>query len=103
MPRILRHPRAAADIAESRDYIAENNLAAADAFIDRLDAALQRLAHQLRLGRARDELAAGLRSFPFERYVIFYEPLADGIVFVRLLHGARDIDAQFGAGDLPAD
>lgn len=36
------------------------------------------------LGRARDELARGLRSVAFERYVIFYEPLVDGIALVRL-------------------
>ena len=47
------------------------------------------------MGRARDELAADLRSFPFARYVIFYEPIEDGIDVVRVLHSARDIDAAF--------
>jgi plasmid stabilization system protein ParE len=28
-------------------------------------------------------------------YVIFYEALADGVVIVRVLHGARDVGAQF--------
>ncbi len=44
----------------------------------------------------RAELAADLRSFPFGRYVIFYAPIEDGIDVVRVLHGARDIDAVFG-------
>lgn len=48
------------------------------------------------MGRARDELAADLRSFPFGRYVIFYAPTKDGIDVVRALHSARDIDAVFG-------
>ena len=48
------------------------------------------------MGRARDELAPDLRSFPFGRYVIFYEPIEDGIDVVRVLHSARDIDAVFG-------
>jgi toxin ParE1/3/4 len=48
------------------------------------------------LDRAREELAAKLRSFPFGRYVIFYEPIKDGIDVVRVLHSARDIDAVFG-------
>ena len=47
------------------------------------------------MGRARDALSAGVRSMPFERYVIFYVPLADGIDIVRVLHSARDIDAVF--------
>jgi len=48
------------------------------------------------MGRARDELATDLRSIPFGRYVIFYEPIDDGIDVVRVLHSARDIDAVFG-------
>lgn len=32
---------------------------------------------------------------PFGWYVIFYEPLTDGIDFVRVLHSARDIDVVF--------
>jgi len=47
------------------------------------------------MGRARDELASGVRSFPFGRYVVFYAPLDDGIDIVRVLHGSRDIDAIF--------
>ena len=53
------------------------------------------LATQPMMGRARDELAPGVRSFPFGRYVVFYMPLDDGIDVVRVLHGARDIDAVF--------
>jgi len=96
MPRILRRPLAAADIAEIWDYIAEDSLAKADAWVDRLDQTLRRLATQPKMGRARDELSPNLRSLPFGRYVIFYEPLADGIDVVRVLHAARDVDAQFG-------
>ncbi|WP_292457413.1 type II toxin-antitoxin system RelE/ParE family toxin [Methylibium sp.] len=54
------------------------------------------LATQPLMGRARDELSPGLRSFPFGRYVIVYEPIDGGIDVVRLLHSARDVDAQFG-------
>ena len=48
------------------------------------------------MGRARDELSADLRSFPFGRCVIFYAPVEDGVDVVRVLHSARDIDAVFG-------
>lgn len=46
-------------------------------------------------GRSREELAPGLRSLAFGRYVVFYMPLPDGIDVVRVLHGSRDIDALF--------
>jgi plasmid stabilization system protein ParE len=44
MARILRRPRAAHDIDEIWDYIADNSDVQADAWVDRLDSALQRLA-----------------------------------------------------------
>jgi toxin ParE1/3/4 len=45
------------------------------------------------MGRKRDELISGLRSFPVGRYLIFYSTLPDGIEAVRVLHSARDLDA----------
>ena len=95
MPRVTRRPLAEADILEIWDYIADDSLAAADRWVDRLDVQFRLLAAQPMMGRARDELAPGVRSFPFGRYVVFYVPLDDGIDVVRVLHGARDIDAVF--------
>jgi toxin ParE1/3/4 len=63
--------------------------------VDRLDEQFRMLAAQPMMGRAREELAPGVRSFPFGRYVVFYMPLDDGIDVVRVLHGARDIDVVF--------
>lgn len=98
MPVVLLRPRAQDDITEIWGYIADDSELQADAFVDRLDAKFQLLARQPRLGRAREELAPGLRSFPLGRYVIFYESVLDGIAVVRVLHSARDLDAQF-SGD----
>jgi toxin ParE1/3/4 len=95
MPRVTRRPLAETDIFEIWDYIADDSLAAADRWVDRLDEQFRLLAAQPMMGRARDELAPGVRSFPFGRYVVFYVPLDDGIDVVRVLHGARDIDAVF--------
>ncbi|NWG75502.1 MAG: type II toxin-antitoxin system RelE/ParE family toxin [Rubrivivax sp.] len=96
MPRVTRRPLAAADILDIWDHIAEDSLDQADRWIDRLDEAFKLVATQPLMGRAREELAANLRSFPFGRYVIFYVPIHDGIDVVRVLHGARDIDVAFG-------
>lgn len=96
MPRVTRRPLAEADILEIWDYIADDNPAAADRWVDRLDEKLRLLATQPMLGRARDELTVGIRSMPVGRYVVFYVPLEDGIDVVRVLHGARDIDLAFG-------
>lgn len=96
MPRISRRPLAEADVYEIWDFIADDSFDAADRWVDQLNEQLRLLATQPNMGRARNELASGLRSFPFGRYVIFCLPVNDGIDVVRVLHGARDIDAVFG-------
>ena len=95
MPQVTRRPLAETDILEIWDYIADDSLTAADRWVDHLDEQFRVLATQPMMGRARDELAPGVRSFPFGRYVVFYVPLDEGIDVVRVLHGARDIDAVF--------
>jgi toxin ParE1/3/4 len=99
MARVTRRPLAAADILDIWDYIAEDGIDQADRWVDKLDEKLELIATQPLMGRARDELAAKLRSFPFGRYVVFYLPVDDGIDVVRVLHSARDVDAVFGADE----
>ena len=96
MARVTRRPLAAADILDIWDHIAEDSLDQADRWVDKLDEKFRLIATQPLLGRAREELAADLRSFPFGRYVIFYAPVDGGIDVVRVLHSARDVDAAFG-------
>ncbi len=96
MLRVTRRPQAAEDILDIWDFIAEDSVDAADRWLDRMDSLLQLTATQPLMGRARPELDAGLRSLPLGRYVVFYAPTADGIDVVRVLHSARDIEAQFG-------
>ena len=95
MARVTRRPLAAADILDIWGYIAEDSLAAADRWVDGLDQQFALLAAQPMMGRVREELAPGVRSFPFGRYVVFYVPLSDGIDVARVLHGARDFGALF--------
>lgn len=95
MPRVTRRPLAEADILDIGDCIADDSLAAADRWVDRLDEQFRMPAAQPVLGRAREELAPGVHSFAFGRYSVFCMPLDDGIDVGRVLHGARDIEAIF--------
>jgi toxin ParE1/3/4 len=95
MARVTRRPQAEADILEIWDYIAEDSIVEADRWVERLDEKLVLWATQPMMGRVRDELAPGVRSLPFGPYVVFFEPISDGIDVVRVLHGSRDIDATF--------
>jgi toxin ParE1/3/4 len=95
MPRIIRRPRASADMSEIWEFIAEDNIEQADAFVDRADSKFRALALQPLMGRERSELAPGLRSLTMPPYVVFYEVVPEGVAIVRVLHGARDVHSQF--------
>ena len=99
MSSIVLLPRAIGDLAEIWDYIADDSEARADAFIDLLDGKIHTLARRPHMGRAREELAEGLRSFPVGRYIIFYRPMPKSIEIIRVLHGARDLHALFDEED----
>jgi toxin ParE1/3/4 len=95
MARVERTGRARIDLLQVWTYIANDNLSAADRMLDRIDATCRLLAQQPRMGQSRPELAPEIRSFSVGNYVIFFRPLHDGIEVVRVLSGARDVDALF--------
>ena len=97
MVRVIRRPLAELDILEIWDFIAEDSITEADLWIDRLDEKLRLWATQPMMGRSREELASGLRSFAFGRYVVFFLPIRDGLDVVRVLHASRDINEHFDA------
>lgn len=87
---------AEADLLELWLTIAEENLVAADESLDSIKITALLLAAQPEMGRARPELADGLRSFPTRTpYIIFFVPDEDGVLVVRVLHHGRDIDAEY--------
>jgi plasmid stabilization system protein ParE len=84
------------DLLEIWVNIAEDNPVAADESLDSIKATVSLLETQPEMGRARPELADGLRSFPTRTpYIIFYMLDEDGLLVVRVLHHARDIDAEY--------
>lgn len=94
---VSKTPQARLDLIEAGVFIAEGNPEAADRFLDAIHKTVQRILKHPQLGRARPELADGLRSFPHRQCVIFYRITEHGIELVRVLHGARDILPPFAA------
>ncbi|MEW6634156.1 MAG: type II toxin-antitoxin system RelE/ParE family toxin [Pseudomonadota bacterium] len=92
-------PVAAKDVEEIGDYIHAENPAAAGRFVVALRARCDRIGDAPRGGAPRSSLWPGLRSVPFQRYVVFYVAEGDDVRIERVLHGARDIDAVFEAED----
>jgi len=76
------------------NYIADDSVENADIFVDQLNEAMQKLCRYPG-GRQREELAPGIRSFPYQRYVIFYREHSNALEVVRVLHGARDVEGSF--------
>ena len=91
MPRVLRSDLAAEDLIEIWTYIADDDEHAAGRLLARISDAAHHLAANPEMGRAREELAPLVRSFPVGRYIIFYRVLDDGIEIARVLHGSRDL------------
>ncbi len=101
MPSYRVSPQAEADVVAIACYIAENNRDAGERFVDAAYATFRFLTTQPELGRPRrftSSALTGLRSWRvarFTRYLIFYR-CRDGVVeILRVIHGARDLDAFF--------
>jgi toxin ParE1/3/4 len=98
MALVVKRPLAELDLLDIWDYIADDSMARADEFLDRIEGKLQTLALNPGMGRRREELLSGLRSFTIGNYVAFYREIEEGIDVIRVLHGSRDIEEVFKRG-----
>jgi toxin ParE1/3/4 len=67
----------------------------ADRRIDEITSVYENLLEFPEMGRSRDELFPGYRSFPKGQFLIFYRLISEGIEIVRVIHGARNLDELF--------
>jgi toxin ParE1/3/4 len=88
---VHRSPLAEQDYRDIWRHIVADNPDAADRLLRRIDSKLNLYLQNPTMGRARDNLFPGLRSFPIGNYLGFYRIVPDGIELVRVLHGARDL------------
>jgi len=94
----VKLPLALQDLDDAAAYIQlHSSPARAIRFLQAADSTIGMLAKMPGLGTSYNRLDpayAGLRFFPITRhrkYLVFYKPLADGIVVLRVLHGRRSI------------
>ena len=85
------------DLEEIYNYIAADNIAAAQRLAKRLRQRWHALADNPGIGRKRDDLQKNIRSSTEGNYVTFYRPLNPGIEIVRVFHTSRDIEKLFHA------
>jgi toxin ParE1/3/4 len=93
-------PGADADLDRIYHWLAPHAGAAdALAYLNRIEAACQRLTEFPRRGSPHAQLGPGLRSIPFERRATIYYRLAGPAVeIVRILHRGLDAGREFQAG-----
>ncbi len=95
MARVERTEQAEQDLEEILDSLDDHSPAAADRFARTFKEKTESLAQMPRMGRSREELAPGLRSFNAGKYLILYRPIEDGIQVIRVAHGSRDLPSLF--------
>jgi len=101
MSGVTKTPRARQDLIELATYLYSVDPVsnASERLLTAAENAFARLAEMPGLGVAYSSAfgsQVGLRRWPvpgFRNHLIFYRPTTTGIEIVRVLHGARDIDA----------
>lgn len=102
--RIAKREAAKRDLIRQWVWYAERaNIEVADRFLRATEGTLDLLSKQPTSGAefvAGNPQLNGLRRFPvsdgFERILLFYFPLQDGVDLVRVIHGSRDLERLFG-------
>jgi toxin ParE1/3/4 len=95
--RILRRAQAKRDISRHFAYLAEHaDITVARRFVRAIHSASRMLAEMPELGVRRPfkkKRLANVRMWPvreFRQFLIFYEPVEDGIRLLRIIHAKQD-------------
>lgn len=77
--------------------VAQWGVEQAERYLQGLFGCFEDLAANPRLGRERDDVKAGYRSFPQGRHVVFYVIAPTAIEVIGIVHQSADVDAHLGA------
>jgi toxin ParE1/3/4 len=72
MLRLVKAPRAEADLIDIWLYVAEDQPINADRLLDRLNDVALLIADTPEMGVDRSVLSTDLKSFPVDNYIVFY-------------------------------
>ena len=91
-------PEAEADLDNIWLYIAKESqsIERAELILDRFSMVFSGLARNPYMGRKRDDIRPGYRSFPMGGYIVFYRLIGtEEILVLRVVHGRRDLEQIF--------
>ena len=91
--RVVRRKRFLSDLASAHTHLTSKSPAAAEGFLVEVERLVNLLHEFPKVGRGREELSPGVRSFRVRRYrhLLFYRAHPDRLILLRLIHGARKI------------
>ncbi len=92
MLKLVKAPKAEADLVDIWLYIAEDQPVNADLFLDRLNESVIALAKTPGMGVDRPDIAEEIKSFPVGNFVLFYRVKPSELELVRVISASRDID-----------
>lgn len=98
MPAYSLAPAAARDLREIKAYtLAAWGDGQAEHYLTLLAARFAQLAEHPSLGRRREALAPGLRSFRAGQHIAYYRERDGHVEIARVLHPSMDAGESFGA------
>jgi toxin ParE1/3/4 len=95
MPEVHRTAVAEFDMLEVWLKIARRNLSAAERLVAEIEDRARLAAEFPHLGTSREDYEPGLRSFVVKGLIVFYRPIPEGVMLVRVIPGCRDLPAAF--------
>lgn len=93
MLEIVKRPRAKRDLIGIWRYsFDEWDEAQADKYLAKIEAGIEKLRHNPKLGRPREEVRVGYRSLRINKHIVYYVLTPSVIRIIRVLHARQDPD-----------
>ena len=88
------------DIEEIADYLSQQSgFDRAERFVRRLNDQFSKIAQFPHIGRSRNEISEGIRSFPVDNsYLILYISAGPSVEILRVVSSYRDLKQLFKSG-----
>jgi toxin ParE1/3/4 len=105
MSNVTKRPQVIRDLIDLATYIAEDSLDASDRFLAAAESTFQQLGKMPGMGkicqfynpRLADVRQQAIKGF--KKYLVFYRVTDTGVEILRVIHGARDIEAILDDGE----
>lgn len=99
MATVVQTDQAREDLRAILRYLRRHSRPAAARLAREVAERYELLAGSPRLGRARPELGADVRSTVIGDYILIYHATDEVVTIIRILHGARNIEALMRDSD----